>query len=35
MGGNKITNIAVPSDGSGVANKAYVDGYFDQLIAQM
>ena len=35
MGGNKILNIGTPSDIADVANKAYVDSYFDQLIAQM
>jgi len=29
MGGNQIINLGTPDEISGVANKAYVDSYFD------
>ena len=31
MGGNLITNIGTPVNDTGVANKGYVDEFFDQI----
>jgi len=28
MGGNKITNVATPTDATGLTNKGYVDEFF-------
>lgn len=35
MGGFNISNISAPSELNQVANKQYVDGFFDQIVAQM
>jgi hypothetical protein len=35
MGGKSILNLGIGSGSQGVVNKAYVDNYFDQLVAQI